>query len=66
MVNTTEWHKAFVMKVQELTGCSHEEAFAVLGVVIDIKEASSQQGFQRGYDSAYKEIGEKKITPSPP
>jgi hypothetical protein len=49
---TTSWHRAFVHKVQELIHCSHDEAFAVLGIVIDLRESSSQQGFQRGYDSA--------------
>ena len=46
------WHRDFVDKVRELTSSTHDQAFTVLGIVIDLREDSQQKGFSRGFDAA--------------
>jgi len=46
-----EWHKSFVADVRNITGCSHEEAFEVLAMVVDIRECAEQRGFKRGVNA---------------
>jgi hypothetical protein len=44
MKTTSFDHKLFVRKVQEITGCTHDQAFDVLGIVVEHTQRAWMQG----------------------
>jgi len=47
-------HKLFVQKVVSITGCTHDQAFEVLGLVVEHTQRAWMQGVNHSYDN--KEI----------
>jgi hypothetical protein len=52
---SVDWHRAFVSLVKAETGCTHDQAFSVLGKVIDMREHVNQAAFSRGYNVGHSE-----------
>lgn len=46
-----DWKRAFVTQARAITGCTHEQAFELLGLIIEIRELAEQRGYARGYNS---------------
>ena len=50
----THWHKRLVQSIRKHSNCSHEEAFAALGEVIDHLEIAIIDAYKRGVDDGAK------------
>lgn len=51
-------HKKFVQDVSRITGCDHEQAFEVLGLVVELTQRAHLQGAKSFMQRALnKELG---------
>ena len=56
------WHKNFVSKVKEETGCSQQEAMRIAGWVAELKQAEYMSGYSQGYNAAHNEEDQTSLS----
>ena len=55
IVRHSDWQKKFVQDLKDLTGISHEHAFAALGLACEENTNAYLQGHSRGYNQGHAE-----------